>query len=138
MFLQNLGPVGSAVLTFIGYKQTSKQKDRQAKFIYRYTLVERSFKFRKTMLKRRRKIELKRTASVISPCKDDNAQITTVPVKPCDELDINDCVFFKTVHFYFWILCKSDLRIFGLQEIMKKFTYSNTFSGKKQRYLPHY
>ena len=28
---KNLGPIGSAVLTFIGYKQT----DRQAKFIYR-------------------------------------------------------------------------------------------------------
>jgi len=27
-----LGPIGSAVLTFIGYKQT----DRQAKFIYRW------------------------------------------------------------------------------------------------------
>jgi len=26
-----MGPIGSAVLTFIGYKQT----DRQAKFIYR-------------------------------------------------------------------------------------------------------
>ncbi len=33
---QNLGPIGSAVLTFIGYKQTDKQTDRQAKFIYRY------------------------------------------------------------------------------------------------------
>ena len=28
---KNLGPIGSAVLTFIGYKQT----DRQAKFTYR-------------------------------------------------------------------------------------------------------
>ena len=34
---QNLGPIGSAILTFIGYKQTNKQTDRQAKFIYRYT-----------------------------------------------------------------------------------------------------
>ena len=36
---KNLGPIGSAVLTFIGYKQTNKQTnkqtDRQAKFIYR-------------------------------------------------------------------------------------------------------
>ena len=32
---QNLGPIGLAVLTFIGYKQTDKQTDRQAKFIYR-------------------------------------------------------------------------------------------------------
>jgi len=35
-----LGPIGSAVLTFIGYKQTdrhqNKQTDRQAKFIYRF------------------------------------------------------------------------------------------------------
>ena len=29
---KNLGPIGSAVLTFIGYKQKT---DRQAKFIYR-------------------------------------------------------------------------------------------------------
>ena len=29
------GPIGSAVLTFIGYKQKNKQTDRQAKFIYR-------------------------------------------------------------------------------------------------------
>ena len=26
---QNLGPFGSAVLTFIGYKQTDKQTDKQ-------------------------------------------------------------------------------------------------------------
>jgi len=31
---KNLGPIGSAVLTFIGYKQTDRQTDRQAKFIY--------------------------------------------------------------------------------------------------------
>jgi len=31
-----LGPIGSAVLTFIGYKQTDKHPNRQAKFIYRY------------------------------------------------------------------------------------------------------
>jgi len=38
-----LGPIGSAVLTFIGYKQTNKQTnrqtDRQAKFIYRLAKV---------------------------------------------------------------------------------------------------
>ena len=33
---KNLGPIGSAVLTFIGYKQTNRQTDRQAKFIYRF------------------------------------------------------------------------------------------------------
>ena len=37
---KNLGLIGSAVLTFIGYKhtdkQTNKQTDRQAKFINRY------------------------------------------------------------------------------------------------------
>ena len=33
---KNLGPIGSVVLTFIGYKQTNRQTDRQAKFIYRY------------------------------------------------------------------------------------------------------
>ena len=32
---KNLDPIGSAVLTFIGYKQTNKHQDRQAKFIYR-------------------------------------------------------------------------------------------------------
>ena len=32
---KNLGPIGLAVLTFIGYKQTNRQTDRQAKFIYR-------------------------------------------------------------------------------------------------------
>ena len=32
---KNLGPIGSAVLTFIGYKQTDRQTDREAKFIYR-------------------------------------------------------------------------------------------------------
>ena len=32
---KNLGPIGSAVLTFIGYKQTDRQTNRQAKFIYR-------------------------------------------------------------------------------------------------------
>ena len=31
----NLGPIGSAVLTFIGYKQT----ERQAKLIYRLLLL---------------------------------------------------------------------------------------------------
>ena len=39
---QNLGPIGSAVLTFIGYKQTNKhpnkKTDRQAKFILRCDL----------------------------------------------------------------------------------------------------
>ncbi len=43
MFLQNLGPVGSAVLTFIGCKQTDrqtdKQTDRQDKFIYRCPVI---------------------------------------------------------------------------------------------------
>ena len=37
-----MGPIGSAVLTFIGYKQTdrqtNKQTDGQAKFIYRFIL----------------------------------------------------------------------------------------------------
>ena len=33
---KNLGPIGSAVLMFIGYKQTDKQTDRQVKFIYGY------------------------------------------------------------------------------------------------------
>ena len=33
--IKNLDPIGSAVLTFIGYKQTNIQTDRQAKFIYR-------------------------------------------------------------------------------------------------------
>jgi len=32
-------PIGSALLTFIGYKQTDKQTDRQAKFIYRYVYI---------------------------------------------------------------------------------------------------
>ena len=36
MSQKKLGPIGSAVLTFIGYKQTNRQTDRQAKFIYRY------------------------------------------------------------------------------------------------------
>ena len=31
---KNFGRIGSAVLTFIGYKQTNKQTDRQAKYIY--------------------------------------------------------------------------------------------------------
>ena len=31
-----MGPIGSAVLTFIRYKQTDKHTDRQAKFIYRF------------------------------------------------------------------------------------------------------
>ena len=31
-------PWGSAVLTFIGYKQTNTQTNRQAKFIYRYNI----------------------------------------------------------------------------------------------------
>ena len=31
---KNLGPIGSAVLTFIGYKQTDKQTDRQTSQIY--------------------------------------------------------------------------------------------------------
>ena len=35
---KNLGPIGSAVLKFIGYKQTNRQTDRQAKFIYRYMI----------------------------------------------------------------------------------------------------
>ena len=43
MSQKNLGPIGSAVLTFIGYRQTdrqtdrqtNKQTDKQAKFIYR-------------------------------------------------------------------------------------------------------
>ena len=36
-----MGPIGSAVLTFIGYKQTNKQIDRQAKFIYRWYKKEK-------------------------------------------------------------------------------------------------
>ena len=32
---KNMGPIGSAVLTFTGYKQTDRYQDRQAKFIYR-------------------------------------------------------------------------------------------------------
>ena len=32
---KNLGPIGSAVLKFIGYKQTNKQTDTQSKNIYR-------------------------------------------------------------------------------------------------------
>ena len=36
---KKLGPIGSAVLTFIGYKQTDKHHDRQAKFIYRFQVV---------------------------------------------------------------------------------------------------
>ena len=32
---QNLGPIDSAVLTFIGYKQTDRKTDRQAKYIDR-------------------------------------------------------------------------------------------------------
>ena len=42
---KNLGPIGSAVLTFIGYKQTNKQPnkqtnrqtDKQSIYIYRYS-----------------------------------------------------------------------------------------------------
>ena len=30
---QNLGSIGSAVLTFIGYKQTDKQTDKQSLYI---------------------------------------------------------------------------------------------------------
>ena len=30
---KKLGLIGSAILTFIGYKQTNKQTDRQAKYI---------------------------------------------------------------------------------------------------------
>jgi len=47
-----LGPIGFAVLTFIGYKQTNKhpniktdkQTDRQAKFIYRLPKIKVLFK----------------------------------------------------------------------------------------------
>ena len=35
-FTQNLGPIGLAVLTFIGYKQTNNQTPRQAKLDYIY------------------------------------------------------------------------------------------------------
>jgi len=38
MSQKKLGPIGSAVLTFIGYKQTDRQTDRQAKFIYRFCI----------------------------------------------------------------------------------------------------
>ena len=34
-----MGPIGSAVLTFIGYKRTDKQTNRQAKFIYRLYII---------------------------------------------------------------------------------------------------
>ena len=40
---QNLGPIGSAVLTFIGYKQTDRQTDSQAKFIYGYTYIKKVY-----------------------------------------------------------------------------------------------
>ena len=33
-----MGPISSAVFTFIGYKQTDRHTDRQAKFIYRWTV----------------------------------------------------------------------------------------------------
>ena len=32
---KNLGPIGLAVLTFIGYKQINKHPNRQAKYMYR-------------------------------------------------------------------------------------------------------
>ena len=35
---KNLGPIGSAVLAFLGYKQTDKQTPKQAKYINRRTL----------------------------------------------------------------------------------------------------
>ena len=31
---KKLGPIGSAILTFIGYKQKDTQTDRQEKYIY--------------------------------------------------------------------------------------------------------
>ena len=33
---KKLGPIGSAVLTFVGHKQTDKQTQRQAKYICRF------------------------------------------------------------------------------------------------------
>ena len=38
---KNVVPIGFDVLTFIGYKQTDKQTDRQAKFIYRCIQADR-------------------------------------------------------------------------------------------------
>jgi len=35
---QNLGPIGSAVLSFIGYKRTDTQTDIHTKYIYIYML----------------------------------------------------------------------------------------------------
>jgi len=34
--LKKKAPIGSAVLTFIGYKQTNRQTDRQAKFSFSF------------------------------------------------------------------------------------------------------
>ena len=46
---KNLGPIGWAVLTFIGYKQTNRQTnrqtDRQAKFIYRRQIFNPEWKW---------------------------------------------------------------------------------------------
>ena len=36
---KKFGPDQFGVLTFLGYKQTNKQTDRQAKFIYIYILI---------------------------------------------------------------------------------------------------
>ena len=36
---QNWGPIVSAVLSFIGYKQTDKPTNRQAKYIDRCTIL---------------------------------------------------------------------------------------------------
>ena len=62
------------------------------------------------------KIQLKGTVIVFSsdpPCKDDNAQFTTVPLKPCPskyELDINVFVSLNC-SFHLRFLCESDLII---------------------------
>ena len=34
----SLGPIGSAVLTFIGYKQTDRQTEKQSVYIYRFVI----------------------------------------------------------------------------------------------------
>ena len=38
---KNLSPIGSAVLTFIEYKQTDKQPPRQAKYVFTYLYISR-------------------------------------------------------------------------------------------------
>ena len=78
---KNLGPIGSAVLTFIGYKQTDKQTNKQTSQIYiqidnlilKVVLLLQSFLIITVFIylfisRVRKQLEIRWTLTILQPC----------------------------------------------------------------------